>query len=158
MGGLILKKIMPILILSLFLLCPANITYGAKKPECLMIENLFADNVKQVDKVCKVEVSRENFNISLEGVKVSPEMLELSFGANFERVGNTTLVAGEFALLPQEVNPVIDALRKGGIQITAIHNHWFEQPMVMYLHFQGKGETKSLAQTVKSAMDVTKQQ
>ncbi len=148
---------MPILILSLSLLCCADKTYGAGNPECLLFENVFGDNVKQMDKVCKVEISRKNPGFSLEGVKVSPELLEFSFGANFERVGNTTVVTGEFALFPQEANPVIDALRKGGIQITALHNHWFEQPMVLYLHFQGKGDPESLAQTVKSAIDVAQQ-
>ncbi|MEN1970084.1 DUF1259 domain-containing protein [Lentibacillus sp. N15] len=153
-----MKKIIPILVLSLFLLQPAGMAYGAESPECLHIKNLFVDNAKQVDNVCKVEISRKNLNVSLEGEKVSPEMLELAFGANFERVGNTSVVTGEFALFPKEVNPVIDAFRKGDIEISALHNHWFEQPEVLYLHFQGSGDPKSLAETVKSAIDAATQQ
>ncbi|MEH7385910.1 DUF1259 domain-containing protein [Bacillus sp. JJ1521] len=148
-----MKGIIPILALSLFFLYPAD-KYEAEQNECLLFENYFADHVKQMDNVCKVEVTRKNLNVSLEGVKLPPEMLGLSLNANYKRTGNTTIVLGEFALLPSEVNPVIDSLRKGGLQISAIHNHWFEQPMILYLHFQGKGDPESLAQTVKSAIEV----
>ncbi|MFS0820313.1 DUF1259 domain-containing protein [Bacillus sp. 1P02SD] len=152
-----MKTIIPIFVLCLSLWYPVDTTYGAGDSECRLFENLFADHVKQTSKICKVEVSRKDLNVTLEGVKVSPEMAGLSLNADFERNGNTTIVLGEFALLPQEVNPVIDALRKGDIQISALHNHWFEQPMVLYLHFQGKGNPETLAQTVKSAIDVVQQ-
>lgn len=156
-GGLILKTIIPILVLCLSLWYPVDTTYGAGDSECRLFENLFADHVKQTGKICKVEVGRKNLNVSIEGEKVSPELAGLSLNADFESTQNTTIVLGEFALLPQEVNPVIDALRKGDIQISALHNHWFEKPMVLYLHFQGKGDPETLAQTVKSAIDVVQQ-
>ncbi|MEH7378944.1 DUF1259 domain-containing protein [Bacillus sp. JJ1533] len=152
-----MKKIFSILMLGLFLISPANKSYGVTDNQCLLFKNLFGDHVKQMDKVCKVEISRKNLNVSIEGAKLSPEMMGLSLTANFERTGDATIVLGEFALLPQEVNPVIDALRKGDIQISAVHNHWFERPQVLYLHFQSKGDPESLAQTVKSAIEVAQQ-
>lgn len=155
-GGKVVKKVILILVLSLFLLRPVDMVYGAEHPECLLMEDLFTVKVREVNKVCKVEIPRKKLKVTLEGLKVSPEMLELAFGANFETVGNTSVVTGEFALLPKEVNPVIDALRKGDLEISALHNHWFEQPEVLYLHFQGTGDPESLAKTVKSAIDATK--
>ncbi|MBM7646772.1 hypothetical protein JOD45_003006 [Scopulibacillus daqui] len=46
-----------------------------------------------------------------------------------------TLNTVEFTVLQQEVNPLIDALRKYGFKVTAVHNHWlFDQPRLMYVH------------------------
>ncbi|WJH33684.1 DUF1259 domain-containing protein [Paenibacillus sp. CC-CFT747] len=93
----------------------------------------------------------------LEGVPVSPELIELGFEANFEKKDSQTVVTGEFALLGEEVNPVVDALRKGGIEITAIHNHLIgEQPRILYLHFQGIGDRMALAKTVRLAIETVR--
>ncbi|MGA9227376.1 MAG: DUF1259 domain-containing protein [Mesobacillus sp.] len=49
------------------------------------------------------------------------------------------LVIGEFALPQEEVNPVIDELRKGNIDISAFHNHMlFEEPRTCTCTFKGK--------------------
>ncbi|MFC7439591.1 DUF1259 domain-containing protein [Laceyella putida] len=66
-------------------------------------------------------------------------------------------MTGEFSLLEREVTPVLDMFRKGNIEISAIHNHWInEKPRIIYLHFQGIGNMKNLAQTVKAAIQATK--
>ncbi|UUZ97653.1 DUF1259 domain-containing protein [Paenibacillus sp. P25] len=60
--------------------------------------------------------------------------------------------------MEKEVNPVIDALLQGGLEITALHNHMMgENPRIMYLHFQGMGDMNSLAQAVKNVIDKTVQ-
>jgi hypothetical protein len=43
-------------------------------------------------------------------------------------------------MLENEVNPVLKALRKNGIDVVAIHNHMIEaRPVVIFLHYWGKG-------------------
>lgn len=77
--------------------------------------------------------------------------------ANFEKVGNQTIVMGEFALLEDEVNPVISELRKGKIEVSTLHNHMLgENPRIHYVHFQGTGKLDQLAQTVETAIKTTK--
>ncbi|MBN2909508.1 DUF1259 domain-containing protein [Polycladomyces sp. WAk] len=41
--------------------------------------------------------------------------------------------------------------------MSAIHNHWIhEKPRIIYLHFQGIGNMRDLARTVKAAIQATK--
>jgi uncharacterized protein DUF1259 len=55
------------------------------------------------------------------------------------------------------VNPVIDALQRGGIEQSAVHNHLLgETPHVMYVHFSGHGEPARLAKTLHDALALTK--
>jgi hypothetical protein len=50
---------------------------------------------------------------------------------------NNGLNLGETVLLQKEVNPMLDALRKRGLIVTAFHNHWlFEEPRLMYMHWE----------------------
>jgi hypothetical protein len=63
-------------------------------------------------------------------------------------------VDGDFIMTAGEVQPVLRALRKAGINIVALHNHMIgEQPAFYFLHFWGKGPTQELARGVKAALD-----
>ncbi|MEH7886565.1 DUF1259 domain-containing protein [Bacillus sp. JJ1609] len=99
---------------------------------------------------------RKSPNVTHIGNKLSPETMELVFNLVFEKVNNKTAVIGEFALLQEEVNPVIGELRKGNIDISALHNHmFFEEPRIMYLHFQGTGNMTQQAEAIKNAIAKT---
>jgi len=64
---------------------------------------------------------------------------------------------GDLVLLESEVNPVIDALQKNGIEQSALHNHLIgESPHVMYLHFAGHGDAAKLARAIHDALALTK--
>ena len=64
---------------------------------------------------------------------------------------------GEESLLGNEVNPVIRALRAGGIAVTAIHSHMLdEEPRLFFLHFWGEDDAAKLARTLRKALDATK--
>jgi hypothetical protein len=63
---------------------------------------------------------------------------------------------GDLVLLEREVPGVIDALQRGGIQATALHNHLLnESPHVMYLHIAGHGAPAQLARTIRTALATT---
>lgn len=63
--------------------------------------------------------------------------LAIPFMLSFERNG---LNLGETVLLQREVNPMLDALRRRGLIVTAFHNHWlFEEPRLMYMHWENVG-------------------
>jgi len=41
----------------------------------------------------------------------------------------------------REINPFLTALRRRGIIVTAVHNHWlFENPRLMYMHWENVGD------------------
>ena len=60
-------------------------------------------------------------------------------------------------MLESELQPVLKALRAGGIDVVAIHNHMTgESPRLVFLHYWGVGQTADLAKTLRAALDLTK--
>jgi hypothetical protein len=65
-------------------------------------------------------------------------------------------VAGDFAMLEEEVAPVIKALVDNGIEVVAVHNHMVhEEPRIFFLHYWGVGPADKLAQALRAALDQT---
>ena len=53
---------------------------------------------------------------------------------------------GDLVLTEDEVNPVMSALLENGLDVTALHNHFFwEQPRIFYMHVHGMGAAADLA-------------
>jgi len=64
------------------------------------------------------------------------------------------LVDGDFLTFEGELQPVLKALRHGGIDVVAIHSHMEgEQPRAIFLHYWGVGPAAELAQVVRAALD-----
>ena len=65
------------------------------------------------------------------------------------------VMMGDLVLTEDEVNPVMSALLENGIDVTALHNHFFrEQPRIFYMHVHGMGDPADLARRVKPAVDL----
>lgn len=106
------------------------------------------------DGVYKVTFPRSDLKVTLEGAPVPTGMGLASWTALTRMPDGKYMVMGDTAMVASEVNPVIDALRAGGIEVVALHNHMLgEQPHVMFLHYQGVGEAEALAGTVRRAID-----
>ena len=81
----------------------------------------------------------------------------LTTWAAFSGSDELAAVDGDFIMTAKEVQPVLQALRKAGIHIVALHNHMIgEQPAFIFTHFWGKGPAQELAQGVKAALDAQK--
>ncbi len=77
--------------------------------------------------------------------------------AAFAGSDDNALVDGDFAVRESELQGVLKALRKGGVNIVAIHSHMTdENPRTLFLHYWGRGTTTALAETLKSALDTQK--
>jgi hypothetical protein len=87
--------------------------------------------------VYKVSFPRSDLIVTLDGVTIKPA-LALGSWAAFKEIGaGHAMAMGDLVLLESEVTPVIDALQKGGIEQSALHNHLIgESPHVMYMHFE----------------------
>ncbi|WP_251030305.1 DUF1259 domain-containing protein [Bacillus sp. ISL-35] len=143
-----------LLVFSLFLPAAAQ---AQGNTDCEKLKNVFNTDVESVNGVCKVEIIREHIKqATFMGKKLSMEMMELAFHFSFEKVDGQTAVMGELALLQDEVNPVLEELAKGKLEVSALHNHMlFEKPRIMYLHFQGIGDMEQQAETIKAAIEKT---
>ncbi|MBM3724887.1 MAG: DUF1259 domain-containing protein [Acidobacteria bacterium] len=93
---------------------------------------------------------------SMHGRTVGNQM-GVNTWAAFAGSDGAAVVDGDFAMLESELQPVLKALRRAGINIVAIHNHMtHEEPQYVFLHYWGKGPAQDLARSLKAAMDTQK--
>lgn len=109
-----------------------------------------------INGVCTATRSRTNIRPTVLGRPAESFMFvpqAYSF-ENMDRKGRA-LCLGETVLLEEEVNPFMTRLREFGIKVTALHNHWmFEQPRLMYMHFQSIDQPLEFARKVRKANEV----
>jgi hypothetical protein len=64
------------------------------------------------------------------------------------------MVMGDLVLFEDEVNPVMSAALDNGLEVTALHNHFFfDKPHVLFMHIGGEGSVEQLTKGVKAALD-----
>lgn len=92
--------------------------------------------------------------VTMDGVEVPPAM-GVATGINFQAAGEGRVAAtGDFVLIASEVNPVLRALRRGGIQVTALHSHMLgETPRLFFMHFWGVAHATELSRGLRAALD-----
>jgi hypothetical protein len=83
-----------------------------------------------------------------------PEAMGSAIAINFQPTGGgKAATTGDFVLTANEVNPVLQALRENGIEVTAIHNHMLEdQPRLFFMHFWANDDAEKLARGLKAAL------
>jgi hypothetical protein len=95
--------------------------------------------------VFKVSVPRTDLVVTAAGVKMTPTMGLTSWAA-FQQIATQTIVMGDIVLLEDQVNPVMSVALINGLEVTALHNHFFwDTPKVMFMHIGGMGSTETLA-------------
>ena len=78
----------------------------------------------------------------------------LNTWAAFYGTQDDAVVAGDMAMLESELTAVLKTLRKNGIDVVAIHHHMTEEkPLVIFLHYWGRGPADKLANAFKAALD-----
>lgn len=98
--------------------------------------------------VFKVSLPRKDLSITIRGVKMSPAM-GLTAWAAFAQAGSRAAVMGDIVLLEEQVNPVMSVALDNGLEVTALHNHFFgDSPKVMFMHISGIGNEEALASAV----------
>src|SRR5437588_9553475 len=107
------------------------------------------------DGVLKVSIQRNDLKISIAGVATPTSF---GFGGWCAMTGGDkgmNVMMGDLVLLQGEVNPVMSAILDNGLEVTALHNHFFfEQPRIFYMHVHGMGSASDLAHRVKPAIDM----
>ena len=79
---------------------------------------------------------------------MTPPMGIASYAA-FMKAGAKTMVMGDTTLLEDQVNPVMSVALDNGLEVTALHNHFFwDSPKVMFMHIGGMGDEEKLATAV----------
>ncbi|KTC89168.1 DUF1259 domain-containing protein [Fluoribacter dumoffii] len=100
------------------------------------------------ENVFKVSVPRSDLKVTINGVKFTPAMGLTSWAA-FKQVDNHVMVMGDLVLTEDQVNPVMSTALANGLNVTALHNHFFwETPRVMFMHIEGMDKADKLADAV----------
>jgi hypothetical protein len=90
---------------------------------------------------------RNDLKVSIKG---EPVPIPFGFGgwASIKKTvdGKSAVLMSDTVLLEEEVNPLISSAHANGLEIGAIHNHFFyEQPRIFYMHLHGMGTPEELA-------------
>ena len=106
------------------------------------------------DGVLKVNIPRNDVTVLIGG---RPAPTAFGFGgwvALTKGDGGADVMMGDLVLREDEVNPVMSAVLDNGLDVTALHNHFFwEQPRMFYMHVHGMGAAADLARRIKPAID-----
>jgi hypothetical protein len=107
------------------------------------------------ENVLKVNIPRNDIKVSVAGLAVPTAF---GFGGWFAMTkgnGGMDVLMGDLVLLQEEVNPVMSALLDNGLEVTALHNHFFwEEPRIYYMHIHGHGKPSDLAAHIKPGLDL----
>jgi len=107
--------------------------------------------------VFKVSFPRTDLQVTAAGVRLTPP-LGLTAWAAFTRVGTHAVVMGDMVLTEDQVNPAMSAALDNGLEVTALHNHFFwEQPRILFMHIGGMGDEAKLAAAVGRVFGAMKQ-
>ena len=145
-----MKRVISILLLS----TPALFAQSMPADYASALKTLGKQGDYQAN-VLKINIPRNDLKVSIDGI---PTPTAFGFGgwlAMTKGSGGEDVMMGDLVLLQDEVNPVMTALLDNGLEVTALHNHFFfESPEVFYMHVHGHGKAADLAKRAKPAVDL----
>jgi len=103
--------------------------------------------------VLKVNIPRNDLNVTVANVKTPTPFGFGGWVAMTKGTGGMHVLMGDLVLTQDEVNPVMSTLLDNGLDVTALHNHFFqEEPRIFYMHVHGHGTPADLARKLKPAL------
>ena len=88
----------------------------------------------------KVNIPRNDLSVTVAGVKTPTPFGFGGWVAMTKGTGGMDVMMGDLVLTQDEVNPVMSALLDNGLEVTALHNHFFwDEPRMFYMHVHGHG-------------------
>ena len=125
-------------------------------PDAARIATATGGKPETADATVKVSFPRDDLPVAIDGWKMPPFM-GLTSWAGFvagEKAGAETMVMGDFVLFEDEINPAMSAALDNGLEVTALHNHFFfDKPRVYFMHIGGEGGLDQLGKGVKAILD-----
>jgi hypothetical protein len=140
---------------------PAPVASAAAPPAAPIdparVASLTGGKPESMDTTVKVTFPRDDLPVEVDGWKKMAPFMGLTSWAAFvpgSKPGVEAMVMGDLVLFEDEVNPAMSAALDGGLEVTALHNHFFfDRPRVLFMHIGGEGSVEQLAKGVKAALD-----
>ncbi|MDS0860241.1 DUF1259 domain-containing protein [Burkholderia pseudomultivorans] len=106
------------------------------------------------ENVFKVTKPRNDVKVQVDDWTMPPFMGLTSYAAFKPAHGTQVMMMGDTVLFEDEVNPAMSAALDAGLEVTALHNHFFfDHPKVYFMHIGGTGDAGQLAEGVKKVYD-----
>lgn len=106
------------------------------------------------DNVLKVNIPRNDVKVVVDGI-ATPTPFGFGGWVAFTKGSTGQVMMGDLVLTEDEVNPVMSAVLNAGLEVTALHNHFFfETPRIFYMHVHGAGALTELVTKIKPALDL----
>ncbi|TFE19532.1 DUF1259 domain-containing protein [Cohnella luojiensis] len=128
----------------------------ALSPLCRQFASILRAQPMVINGVCTASSVRNNIRPRILG-KRSRSFLTIPQAFSFESIGRDgrALCLGETVILTSEINRFISRLRRHGILVTALHNHWlFTNPNLWYIHFEKNARPLDFARDTRDALDL----
>ncbi len=109
------------------------------------------------DGVLRVNIPRNDLNVSVDGV-ATPTPFGFGGWIALTKGDHGDVMMGDLVLTENEVNPVMSAVLDNGLNVTALHNHFFyETPRIFYMHVHGHGASADIAKRIAPALGAHRQ-
>ena len=113
--------------------------------------------MNEKERAYKVTFPRDDVKVVVDSWTMPPFM-GLGTWAAFTPTKDGAMVMGDTVLFENEVNAAMSAALDNGLNVTALHNHFFfDHPKVYFMHIEGEGEVDKLAGAVRKVYDAAKQ-
>jgi hypothetical protein len=107
--------------------------------------------------VYKVSFPRTDVPVSVDGLRLDPFMGLTSWASFMNDAKGGAMVMGDLVLFQDEVNPVMSVALENGLEVTALHNHFFyDDPKVSFMHISGMADIETLATAVRQTLNKIK--
>ena len=108
------------------------------------------------DGVVRIAWARNDVPVKVDGMPLKP-FAGLGSWAAFTKAPHGAMVMSDTVVFADEVSPAMDAAFANGLEVTALHNHFFyDEPKVYFMHIGGQGDPEKLAAAVKQVWDAIK--
>ncbi len=108
------------------------------------------------DGIVRIAWARTDVPVTVDGMPLKP-FAGLGSWAAFAPAPHGAMVMGDTVVFEDEVTPAMDAAFASGLEVTALHNHFFhDEPKVYFMHIGGQGEPAKLAAAVKEVWNAIK--
>src|SRR6266436_6553591 len=108
--------------------------------------------------VFRISVPRTDVKVTVDQWAMPPFMGLTSWAAFTPGQKKNVMVMGDLVLFQDEVNPVMSVAFANGLDVTALHNHFFyDEPKVYFMHVGGEGPLDKMAEAVRRCLDRVKE-
>src|SRR5262245_2491742 len=145
--------------LLITLLCFVRIAAGSAVLDTARIDQItgLKGKFNEKEDVYKVTFPRNEVKVVVDGWTMPPFM-GLGTWAAFTPTKDGAMVMGGTVLFEDEVNAAMSAALDNGLNVTALHNHFFfDHPKVYFMHIEGEGASDQLATAVRKVYDAFRQ-